>query len=334
VEGFSAWASSGRLVAYVRAEYQHAPSAAPLGDSARQFIASVDSIPMAPDVSSPAVNRAELLDAYVGMNFENWQVTYGRQSLWWSPMHGGPLMFSDNATPLNIFRINRVSPFKLPWILGWLGEIRAEWFLGQSAGHQFVFQTNTGRVGVLGVPLRRQPFLQGQKLSFKPTRNFEFSISSTTVFSGGPSPLTTETFFPELFLRQCDPCGRARRSWRPPVGVRLDLQNSSAAGPAHFLWRCVYRRRIFSSRVSAKVGIRGGALSVARTGNRQNGFPRGRRHDRARSFPGCVGCYYVNPRYSDGSYVNDGNLMEARSAGAGYGQQAWSTYHLVGPQFD
>ena len=104
------------------------------------------------------------------------------------------MMFSDNAEPVNMFRINRVSPFKLPGIFGWLGPIRVEWFLGQFDGHEFVFLTNTGVTGQFGRPLDRQPFLQGQKISLKPTPNFEFSVSSTTVFAGGPGPLTWHTF--------------------------------------------------------------------------------------------------------------------------------------------
>src|SRR6266567_4580791 len=131
VDGISAWTTAGRWVGYVRAEYQHSPSAPAQPDGARQFIASVDNTPGVPPATPfSTVNRLRLLDAYAGMNFENWQVSFGKQSLGWSPMQGGPLMFSDNAEPLNMFRINRVSPFKLPSVLGWLGPVRAEWFLG------------------------------------------------------------------------------------------------------------------------------------------------------------------------------------------------------------
>ena len=150
--------------------------------SARQFIGSVDVLPgVSPATPLAAVNQVQLLDAYAGLTFDNWQVSFGRQSLWWSPMHGGPLMFSDNAEPINMFRISRASPFKLPWIFGWLGPMRLEWFLGQLTGHDFVFHNGTGLFGQFGQPLNRQPFLQGQKLSFKPTSNFEFSVSGQTV---------------------------------------------------------------------------------------------------------------------------------------------------------
>src|SRR6266850_255577 len=42
VEGFSAWGTSGHWAGYVRAEYQHAPSAPADSLTVRQFIASVD----------------------------------------------------------------------------------------------------------------------------------------------------------------------------------------------------------------------------------------------------------------------------------------------------
>ena len=109
-------------------------------------------------------------------------------------MQSGPLTFSDNAEPLNMFRISRVSPFKLPSFLRILGPIRGEWFLGQFAGHEFVFLEGTGDVGQFGKPLSRQPFLQGQKISLKPTPNFEFSVAVTVVFAGGPIPLNWHTF--------------------------------------------------------------------------------------------------------------------------------------------
>ncbi len=149
VDGFSAWTTAGHWVGYVHGEFQHAPSAPSLSASALQFITSTDGIPtVPPGMRIPPSDRFRLLDAYVGLNFENWQVSFGKQSLWWGPMAGGPLMFSDNAEPVNMFRISRASPFKLPSVAGLLGPIRVEWFLGQFDGHQFVFQTDTGLVGL------------------------------------------------------------------------------------------------------------------------------------------------------------------------------------------
>src|SRR6266478_3097498 len=164
VDGFSGWMTSGRLVGYVRGEYQRSPSAPALSETARQTIATVDAIPAIPPATPFAsVNRLRLLDAYFGLNFENWQVTFGKQSLWWGPGDGGPMMFSDNVEPINMFRISRISPFQLPSILKFLGPIRMEFFVGQLEGHHFV-DTASGITGSWSQPLSPQPFTEGEKI--------------------------------------------------------------------------------------------------------------------------------------------------------------------------
>jgi len=330
VDGISAWTTAGRWVGYVRAEYQHSPSASAQPDGARQFIASVDNIPGVPPATPfSTVNRLRLLDAYVGMNFENWQVSFGKQSLWWSPTEGGPLMFSDNAEPANMFRINRVSPFKLPSVLGWLGPIRFEWFLGQFDGHYFVFHTNTGIVGQFGHPLDRQPYLQGQKISLKPTPNFEFSVSTTTVFAGGPGALTLHTF-----LRSYSLGNAATQGGVDDPGDRRSGVDFSYRIPRLRKWLTFYGDAFDEDEFSPlgyprKSAIRGGIYMP-----RIPGIPKLDLRVEGGStappdFPGCNGCFYVNNEYPDGSYTNLGNIVGSWLGRAGQGEQAWSTYWLT-----
>src|SRR3989442_8701977 len=49
-------------------------------------------------------------------------------------------------SPINMFRVNRVSPFKLPSFLKFLGPVRMEFFIGQLDGHRFV-NTASSTVG-------------------------------------------------------------------------------------------------------------------------------------------------------------------------------------------
>ena len=331
VDGISAWATAGRWAGYVRAEYQHAPSAPALPDGARQFISSVDNIPSVPPPTPiSTVNRLQLLDAYVAMNFENWQVSFGKQSLLWSPMQGGPLMFSDNADPVNMFRISRVSPFKLPWILGWLGPMRVEWFLGQFTGHEFVKDNQAGLVGQLGRPLDRQPFIHGEKISFKPTPNFEFSVNVTTVFAGGPTPLTwhillksyTGFIVPHVNTVNnsdiADPRSGVDFTYRIP-GLRKwltlygDAFTEDEYSPLGYPRKSAIQGGIYMPRIPGvpKLDLRleGGTTAPV-------------------DFPGCAGCFYVNDRYPGGSYVNNGNLVGSWLGRGGQGERAWSTYWL------
>src|SRR5260370_27275074 len=184
VNGFSAYATRGRWVAYVRGEVQTAPAVPALPLAAREFIQrnnGAPPLPLPPGTAQPPVDEFKLLDTYFGLMLSNWQFTFGKQSLSWGPGDGGSLTLSNNAQPINMFRINRITPLKLPSILGWLGPMRAEFFLGQLAGQEF-FQKPSRLVGQFVQSLSPQPFLHGPKISFKPPPHFEFCFPPTHIY--------------------------------------------------------------------------------------------------------------------------------------------------------
>jgi membrane-associated phospholipid phosphatase len=328
VDGFSAWTTTGHLVAYVRGEYEHAPSAPAQPAVARQFIASVDALPgVPPNTPYPAVNRLRLLDSYFGLNFENWQITYGKQTLWWSPIQSGPLMFSDNSEPINMFRINRVSPFKLPSFLGWMGPTRVEFFLGQLTGHEFVLDDTAGLVGQLGHPLRRQPMINGLKLSFKPTSNFEFSVSETNVFAGGPTPLNWHNFITS-YTHIVGHGGATQDITDARSGVDFTYRV-----PGLRKWLTFYGDAFSEDEYSPlgyprKSAIQGGIYMPQIPGIPKLDLRLEGGTTAPVDFPGCAGCFYVNTRYAGGSYVNGGNLIGSWLGRGGQGERVWSTYWL------
>ena len=157
VNGFSAYATYGRWVSYARGEEQTAPSIPALPLSAREVIAEVNyGLPLPPATPQPAVRQFALLDTYVGLMLSNWQISFGRQSLWWGTGEGTSLELSDNAQPIDMIRINRTTPLKLPSILGWLGPIRTEFFLGRLASYEFIYSP-LGLSGQWGRALSDQP---------------------------------------------------------------------------------------------------------------------------------------------------------------------------------
>jgi len=337
VDGISAWTTSGRWASYVRAEYQHSPAAPAEPLSARQFIGSTLSgygfTGVPPAALFAGINQLRLLDTYVGLTFDNWQVSFGKQSLWWSPMQSGPLMFSDNAEPINMFRISRVSPFQLPSILGWLGPIRMEWFLGQFTGHDFVYQNDTGLVGQFGQPLGRQPFLQGQKFSFKPTSNFEFSVSLSVVFSGGPSPLNFRSFLKSYSIGQGSTNGQVGGYGLGDPGDRRSGVDFSYRVPGLRNWLTFYGDAFTEDEFSPLGYPRKSAIEGGIYFPRIPGIPKlDLRLEGGTTapvdFPDCAGCFYVNGRYPGGSYVNGGNLIGSWLGRGGQGERVWSTYWL------
>jgi hypothetical protein len=202
VLGMSGWAAYGPITVYVRGEYQHSPPAPALPLLARQAISFADfsrgsvpePFPVPPDTPVAAFDEGRFLDTYVALNLSNWQLSYGNQSLWWGPSQGGPMMFSDDAQPMRMFRVNRVVPFKFPL----LGPMRLEAFIGQYSGYEFIFAPS-GLMGQYGVSLHSQPIDHGERISFKPTSNLEIGISRTTDYGGPDYPLTLHTFLRSVF---------------------------------------------------------------------------------------------------------------------------------------
>jgi membrane-associated phospholipid phosphatase len=190
--GGSFSANAGPLTLYVRAEYQHAPSAPALSSAAVNAISTADLVPLSEVPAGPImpVNRLQLLDAYVGVNLDNWQLTLGKQSLSWTPAPGGSMIWSDNIDPLNMVRLVNPQPLRLPSILRIFGPIRIDQFVGRLEGHPYV----------------PRPFIYGQKISMKPVPFLELGFARTSMIGGqgvaNGNQLTGRYFLDQFFGRQ------------------------------------------------------------------------------------------------------------------------------------
>jgi hypothetical protein len=183
VSGFSGWANWERFALYVRGEYQHSPSVPAYSQDVRDLIAQLDVNPVQPARPVPTINQFRLLDTYALTRLGNWNLSFGKQSLWWGPGEGGALLFSDNAEPIYMFRASRDTPFTLPWIFHTLGPVKLDTFFGKLSGNQF--------------PPR--PLLHGEKISFKPTPYLELGITRTTEMGGVGRALTPLAIFRSYF---------------------------------------------------------------------------------------------------------------------------------------
>jgi hypothetical protein len=329
VAGFSAWTTAGRWVGYVRAEYQQSPSASALPESARLTIARVDPVPGPPPATPiSSINQLRLLDAYVGLNFNNWQVTFGQQSLSWGPGIGGSLDLSNNAPPIKMFHINRITPLELPRFLHWLGPMRTEFFFGQLTGHEFML-TPSGPVGQFGRSLDPQPFIHGQLISFKPTPNFEFAFYRTTIFGGPGYPLTFRRLISSLFTTGNSPAGSADKPGKRTSGLDFSYRL-----PHLHNWLTLYADGLTYDEFSP---IAYADVSAWHAGLYLSHFPGVSRLDLRvegvyTDIPGGVsantknpGSFYQNGTWRSG-YTNRGYLIGSWIGRGGQGAQAWTNY--------
>ena len=197
--GFSTSGSAGMLGFYVRGEFEHAPAAPGFSQAVVNAIEQADEKPQVEQASPiAAFNQFRLLDSYLMLNVDGWQASFGKQSLWFSPTQD-PFLFSDNAEPIYMFRVSQTTARKLPGFLGIFGPYRFETFVGKLTGQHFVNDPDNQIVYSLGRSLARQPMINGQKLNFKPTPNFEFGIGKTGLWGGPDFPITLYTTGNSLF---------------------------------------------------------------------------------------------------------------------------------------
>jgi Capsule assembly protein Wzi/PAP2 superfamily len=327
VTGFSTYATQDRWVSYFRGEWQSSAGLPGLPLSTREILQPIDRLPQVqPGGPQPSTSQFQVLDAYVGLMFSNWQITFGRQSEWWGAGDGGPTMFSDNSVPVNMFRVNRVAPFKLPFVLGWLGPMRLEFFLGQLSGQHFI--DVNGVHGNFTHDLYPQPMIHGERFSFKPTRDFEFGFSRTVVFAGQGVPFTLGSFKDSLFSfstsngtpgTQHDPGDRRSgmdwsyrlpkfRDWLTFYG---DAFTDDQISPIAYLDRSAIHAGLYFSRIPRvpKLDLRfeGVYTDVPAGGQLSHGF------------------YYFNDRYING-YTSQDQLLGSWIGRESQGAQAWANY--------
>jgi hypothetical protein len=212
IGGFSAYGTWGRLSAYFRGEYQEAGGRSRYDERTQNILANIDQIPLRPSSGLPDVHRFDPVEMYVGAQLGNFDVTFGKQSLWWGPGQSSAFHFSNNAEPLYALKAAQARPLLLPGPLRALGRIRTYFLLGELSGHQY--------------PPR--PFINAQKITLQVTENLELGFTRSAIFGGVGHPLTTQSFFQSFFSTTSSGVNRSdpgdRRSgfdfrWRVP-GLR------------------------------------------------------------------------------------------------------------------
>ena len=183
ITGFSAYGTWGRFSGYFRGEYQEAGSGVPFSPAVQSFVAGADQTPVPFTNSTKSVNRFDALEAYVGVQLGDFDVTFGKQSIWWGPGQDSAFNFSNNAEPMYMLRAAQTRPIVLPGPLRFLGRIRTQFLLGRLTGHEF--------------PPR--PWINAQKITFQLTPDLEVGFTRSAIFGGVGHPLTIGSFARSLF---------------------------------------------------------------------------------------------------------------------------------------
>jgi membrane-associated phospholipid phosphatase len=317
ITGLTAHAVSGPLSLDIQGEYQHAPAIPSASSTTLQAIANQDrTLPLANGL--PAIDRFRLLSGSVAAAFRGIQVSFGKQSLWFGPGASGPFLFSNNAEPIPMLRIDQTSPMRIPVLSRILGQARTQFFLGQLSGQDWVFSDGK----LFGPQITPQPYIHGSKIGFKPTENLEFGLGYTILFGGPDLPFTWHNF-----IRTFTSFNVAPGSANDP-GDRRSTFDFSYRVPGIRDWLTMYA----DSFVEDEISPLGSTRPSMRMGLYFPRIPKLPKLDLRMEglytdVPGqkSSGFLYWNGRYRSG-YTNDGNLLASWIGRQGRGGQAWANY--------
>jgi membrane-associated phospholipid phosphatase len=321
VTGVSGHAVAGPFSFYFRGEYQHAPGSPSDPPQVLQAIANAD-LTLPVSNATPNIDRFRVIEGAIALNFHNIQISFGKQGWWLGPGDSGALLLSNNAESFNMLRLDSVSPYRVPLLSRVLGPIRVEYFLGQLSGTQFELDGTT----LLGPGnIKPQPFLDGAKISFKPTSNLEIGMGATAMFAGPGLPFSWANFIKTFY---------SHTNQGPTVTGNNPAKRASAADVSYRIphlrnWLTVYCDALAVDEISPI----GSSRPVVNPGFYIAQFPKlhqlelraeGIHEPLTSEFaPGFV--YYGERRYRSG-YTNNGQLLANWIGRAGRGGQAWLTY--------
>lgn len=324
VSGVSGRAEAGPLAFYVRGEYQHSAGMPNYSPELAQVVASYDPLPGNSVNNFSSVNRFRFTDAYVALNVADWELTAGIQSLWWGPDYGTSLMMSNNASPMPMLRVGRVTPYRFPHgPLTWIGEIKNTFFIGSVKGWTYLRGSypDFPLIGNGVQLINPQPYTWGDKFVLKPTPNLEFAISVGVLWAGYTRPATIQTWTHTFSLggnnQPVEPGKRytgASFSYRIP-GLRnwlmlyADGLANDEPSPISYARQSAWNPGIYMPKLpllkNMDLRVEGVYTNVP-------------------NYPG-MAPYYNNAHYALG-YRNDGQLIGSWVGRQGSAVQAWSTY--------
>ncbi len=325
--GFSARAHYGMFSAYFRGEYQHAPSWEGYPLNVAETLATIDdfatftSVPLPGNTTIPlgpvsSVNNLTVLEGYVSAHIVGHEVSFGKMDNWYGPATGGGMAWSNNAENVWSFRINRVEPLYIPYISRIAGLIRYDFFVGPLKGHNDPVS----------------PWTHAEKISFKPTPNFEFGFQRTVIWGGiGHQPVTFGTFW-HSFYSISDTHGSEKFSRNDP-GARFSSVDFSWRLPYLTKWLTLYSDSEVHDDVFPITAPRHAAIRPGLYLSHFPGVPKLDLRAEAVSTDPDTGLstggqdQYIEVVQRNG-YTSNGLLMGDWIGRENKGGQAWLTYHL------
>jgi len=132
---------------------------------------------------------ATLHKGYLQVGYRNLELEFGRDTLWWGPASQGDLVLSNNAPPFALLKFSTPTPFRLPWLLHYLGEWQVSYFVTRLEADQEI----------------PHPLVSGLRVTVQPTPFLKVGFTNVIeAFGEGGESLSPLTFMEKLFVPTLD----------------------------------------------------------------------------------------------------------------------------------
>ena len=365
--GASGYASAGRFAAYARWEFQGVPSAVGYSTALAAALSCAtctdfgngnidlfhgDGIPfLNPSTGAPypqatiplgpiaTTTRLNLLEGYVSYQVLSHVVSFGKQDEWLGPGMGASMAYSNNAENIYAFHINRVEPLWVPGLSMITGPFRYEFLVGELRGHTFVpnsaYTPNSGTQPNVFNP--GNPWVHVEKISLKPTKNFELGFERTAMFGGeGHEGVSLHSFLRSFFSLSAG--GGAQKNGNTDPGARFGAFDASYRLPFMRNWLTFYTDGEVHDDVSPIDAPRRASWRPGLYLSHVPGIPKlDVRLEAAMTDPRVTtsqGGRFMYWEYIERQgYTNQGQLFGDWIGREDKGGQAWITYHLSGNEW-
>ena len=352
--GFSGTATAGRFLAYLRGEFQEAPSTTGYSSGlAKNLSESVDLLNYTNPITGLPYYQATIpsgeiaghrsfnpLEAYVSTHLWKQQISFGRKDEWLSPAQGGAFAYSNNAENLYALHIDRIDPFYVPGLSRMTGAFRYEFMVGEMLGHTYMAPTATSWVNP------GKPWMHLEKVAFKPTSNLEMSFERTVIWGGqGHVGINLHSFLRSFFSFTA---GDVKKNTNQDPGARFGTFDLSYRLPFVRNWMTLYADGLVHDDVSPVDAPRRAAW---RPGLYLSHIPRLEHLDlRVEGATTAPPVRITDPSHQTAGYVQAGNFLYwegiMRQGYTNRGQifgdwigredkggQAWMSWHMSGNEW-
>jgi hypothetical protein len=332
ITGFSTLNERGPFSLYVRAEYQHTPSATGYSLALSNQLATLDeTYPVAPPNDPQATlptgpiaaqNPFRIVEATLSYHILGHEISGGKSDAWLGPGLGGAMPWSNNAENIYSFRIDRVEPLNIKYLSRLLGPVRYNFFYGSLKGHT----------------APNDDWVHSEMFSFQPTRNFQFGFQRTVIFGGkGHEPVTIRTFLKGFF--DTNDTNESEKFSRDDPGARFSAFNFSYRLPFVRNYLTLYADSEAHDDLTPISAPRRAAYRPGIYLSRFPGIPRlDFRVEGTSTDCSTLACITGSHQYIENAvqkqgYTNKGYILGDWIGREAKGGQGWLTWHLSGNEW-